>query len=67
MANQHMRRREILTLAGLASLAPVTALGSQVVDPQREKRMERRPMAATPQAPEARRRELYSLLGDLPD
>ena len=67
MANQHLRRRDILTLAGLASLAPVSVLGSQVVDPQREKRMERRPMAGTPQAPEARRRELYSLLGDLPD
>ena len=67
MTNQHLRRRDILTLAGLASLAPVSVLGSQDVDPQREKRLERRPMAATPQAPEARRRELYSMLGDLPD
>jgi hypothetical protein len=67
MANQHLRRRDVLTLAGLASLGPVSVLGSQVVDPQREKRMEGRPMAGTPQAPEARRRELYSLLGDLPD
>jgi acetyl esterase/lipase len=59
MANQHLRRRDILTLAGLASLAPINALEAQA--------QEGAPMNRATHAPEARRRELYSLLGDLPD
>jgi Acetyl xylan esterase (AXE1) len=63
MANQHFDRRDVLTLVGLASLAPVSALGSTALGSQ-----ERRTMTtATPQSADARRRELYALMGDLPD
>jgi len=49
-----LARRDILTLAGLASLSPFSAAAGQGV----------RPMSGTQAA--ARRRELYALMGDLP-
>jgi pimeloyl-ACP methyl ester carboxylesterase len=47
-------RREVLALAGLASLAPAAATGRTI-------------MTTGVQTTSERRRELYSLLGDLPD
>jgi dienelactone hydrolase family protein len=55
MPHNPINRRELLTLAGVASL---TALG-----PAEARTMNQ----AAPRAPAARRRELYGLLGDLPD
>ena len=57
MANQPLGRRDVLTLAGLASLS---SLGTQALAGQ---------TMTTPgkQSVESRRRELYALLGDLPD
>jgi acetyl esterase/lipase len=49
-----LARRDILTLAGLASISPFTAGAAQVDKPM-----------STSQAA-ARRRELYALMGDLP-
>jgi acetyl esterase/lipase len=57
MANQHLGRRDVLTLAGLASLGPQALVSL----------LEGRTMTTSPQRPEDRRRELYALLGDLPD
>ena len=59
MANQHLGRRDVLTIAGLASLASLSAHGAP---------LEGQTMT-TPrtQNPESRRRELYALMGDLPD
>ncbi len=57
MANHHLGRRDVLTLAGLASLMPAPLVSL----------IKGRTMTSTPQQPEARRRELYALLGDLPD
>ena len=52
-----LARRDILTLAGLASISPASAFGHG------EAGLER---AQTSTANSARRRELYALLGDLP-
>ena len=49
-----LARRDILTLAGLASISPFTAGAAQI----------EKPMPASRVA--ARRRELYALMGDLP-
>jgi acetyl esterase/lipase len=54
MSNQHLDRRDVLTLVGLAALGPLSPL-------------EARTMTAPAQRPEDRRRELYGLMGDLPD
>jgi len=51
-----LSRRNVLNLAGLASLAPVSPMT----------RRQQPPSPAAP-TPAARRRELYALLGDLPD
>jgi len=51
-----LSRRDVLNLAGLASLAPVSPMT----------RRQQPPSPAAP-TPAARRRELYALLGDLPD
>ena len=50
-----LARRDILTLAGLASISPFSIAAAQVATPM-----------PTAQAAAARRRELYALLGDLP-
>ena len=55
MDNYPLARRDILTLAGLASISPFAPDGA--------------PQSKTPSAPApsaARRRELYAMLGDLP-
>ena len=49
-----LARRDVLTLAGLASLSPFAIDAAQV------------PPRPTPTSTEARRRELYALMGDLP-
>ena len=56
MANHHLGRRDVLTLAGLASLSSLgpPLAGQTMTTPNK-------------QSVEARRRELYALLGDLPD
>jgi dienelactone hydrolase len=55
---QPLDRRDWIALAGMASLSPFSfALPQDTGRPQRARRAQ----------PEARRRELYSLLGDLPD
>ena len=54
MDNYPLARRDILTLAGLASLSPFSLGVAQTA----------KPMAASQAA--ARRRELYALMGDLP-
>ena len=61
MSNPHLGRRDVLTLGGLASLSALSPLnasgplgGHTVTTP-------------TAQAADGRRRELYALLGDLPD
>ncbi len=56
MANHHLGRRDVLTLAGLASLMPAPLVSL----------IKGRTMTTTPQQPDTRRRELYALLGDLP-
>ena len=53
MENYPLARRDILTLAGLASISPYAAAAAQAP-----------PAAVTESA--ARRRELYAMLGDLP-
>jgi acetyl esterase/lipase len=55
MANQHLDRRDVLTLVGLASLGSLSPLEAQAMT------------TPSAQRPEDRRRELYALLGDLPD
>ena len=54
MGNARMKRRDVLAMAGLASLAPLAAPAHQNTKPSP-------PMNAA-----ERRRELYGLLGDLP-
>ena len=54
MDNYPLARRDILTLAGLASISPFALAAEQTAKPM-----------TVPQAA-ARRRELYALLGDLP-
>ncbi len=56
MANHHLGRRDVLTLAGLASArrSRLPLAGQTMTTPSK-------------QSVEARRRELYALLGDLPD
>jgi acetyl esterase/lipase len=53
-----LNRRELLAFAGLASLHPLTAEGG-AMESSRDQRGDSRP--------EGRRRELYGLLGNLPD
>jgi hypothetical protein len=55
MAHHTLGRRDVLTLAGLASLS---SLLHAEIDPRAESTMQR---------PEDRRRELYNLLGELPN
>ena len=55
MANQHLDRRDVLTLGGLASLGSLSPLEARTMT------------TPSAQRPEDRRRELYALLGDLPD
>ena len=66
MANHHLGRRDVLVLAGLASLSsirPQALVSEALASP-----LEGQTMTATSkQNLESRRRELYELLGDLPD
>lgn len=55
MPQHPLNRRDLLALAGLASLHPLTAMEDRIMT------------APAPQRPDQRRRELYSTLGDLPD
>ncbi len=81
MANHHLGRRDVLTLAGLASVSFINA-GGAPPPPALARRLRAalgpqalvsEPLAGqtmtTPskQSVEGRRRELYALLGDLPD
>ena len=81
MANHHLGRRDVLTLAGLASASFINA-GGAPPPPALARRLRAalgpqalvsEPLAGqtmtTPskQSVESRRRELYALLGDLPD
>jgi Dienelactone hydrolase family len=54
MATDFLGRRDLLTLAGLAALSPLSSATDQT-------------SKAASMNPDARRRELYSLMGDLPD
>lgn len=53
MSQHPLNRRDLLAFAGLVSLHPLTGVEDRIV--------------SAPQRPDARRRELYSTLGDLPD
>jgi alpha/beta hydrolase family protein len=57
MSKQHFGRRDVLTMAGLAALGPRALLPA----------LEGQTKTTAAERPEDRRRELYSLLGDLPD
>jgi dienelactone hydrolase len=57
MANDRLGRRDLLKIAGLASLAPAAATAQTAQTP---------PSTGTEQGA-ARRRDLYTLLGELPD
>ena len=63
-----LARRDILTLAGLASISPASAFGSASAFGYGETGLEGAQTSTTSsgRAAEARRRELYALLGDLP-
>jgi len=56
MLPTQLRRRDVLTLTGLASLASISPMTPQ-----------QKTSATANTSPDARRRELYGLLGDLPD
>jgi dienelactone hydrolase len=63
MDNYPLARRDILTLAGLASISPASAFGygAAGLGPRQTSTVNSARTAAT------RRRELYGLMGDLPD
>jgi hypothetical protein len=56
-----LARRDILTLAGLASISPAFASGVGAAGPEQVQSA-----ASSSRAAAARRRELYALMGDLP-